>query len=65
VDLENPECNPGGILPILGKEVEIEKEVVDKLTIFKAIQDKCGYTSRKYKAYLLPDMTGFVVTEPN
>jgi hypothetical protein len=50
-------------LPILGKKVKILKEVVDKLTIFKAIQDVRDYTSRKYKACLLPDMTGSTVTK--
>ena len=56
--------NPFGMLCIRGNEVQVEKNMVDKLTILKPIFDMDDFDLKLYKAALTKGGTGIVVTEP-
>ena len=65
LDLKHPENNQGEIFAIVAKDVEITGNVlVEKLVVMAALQDFRDYKDKKYKASLLPDHTGFIVTRP-
>jgi hypothetical protein len=64
LNVERPECNQGGVFPILSKGIKVDKAIVDKLTIYCPFLDLRDYKAKKFKAQLLRDMSGVVVTLP-
>jgi hypothetical protein len=68
LDLRHPENNHGEIFAIVGKEVQVgekgNEEIVDKMVIMLPIPDFHDYKEKKYKASLLSDRSGVIITKP-
>jgi hypothetical protein len=56
--------NPFGMFCVRGNEVQVDKSVVDKLTIYKPIFDMDDYDLLIYKASLTKGGVGITITEP-
>jgi hypothetical protein len=51
-------------IPIIRKEVKVDKQLVDKLTIYLPFQEIRDYKAKKFKAELTLDMSAVVITTP-
>jgi hypothetical protein len=65
MNTDNPECNQGGLVPVIGREVEFNKTIVSKLTIYLPITDLRDFTEKqRFKASLLENFDGVRITMP-